>query len=91
MTEEINTLEQIKLDLEACIGKKVKLRANRGRKRIIEAEGVIENTYPKIFVVKLDEEHSIKRMSYTYADVLTRTVELTVDDYIIGDFEVANL
>lgn len=91
MTEEINTLQQIKLDLEACVGKKVKLRANRGRKRIVEAEGVIENTYPKIFVVKLDEEHSIRRMSYTYADVLTRTVELTIDDNIIGDFEVANL
>jgi len=91
VTEEMNTLQRIKLDLESSVGKKVKLRANRGRKRIAEAEGVIENTYPKIFVVKLDEGHSVKRMSYTYADVLTRTVELTVDDNIIGDSEAVNL
>lgn len=85
------TIQQIKLDLESCIGKRVKLKANRGRKQVLEAEGVIENTYPKLFVVKLDNSHSVKRVSYTYADVLTKTVELTVDDYTIGEVEVANL
>lgn len=86
----MNSLQQIKLDLESCIGKRVKLRANRGRKKIVEAEGVIENTYPKIFVVKLDKCHSVERLSYTYADVLTRTVEVTVDDYTIGDLPAIN-
>ena len=71
------------------MGKRVKLRANRGRKKIVEAEGVIESTYPKIFVVKLDESHSLERLSYTYADVLTRTVEVMVDDYMIGDAPAA--
>ncbi|NLJ74767.1 MAG: Veg protein [Firmicutes bacterium] len=91
MAERVNILELIKLDLESYVGKRVKLKANRGRRKVIEAEGVIENTYPKIFVVKLDKSHSVRRMSYTYADVLTKTVELTVDDNIIGDVEVANL
>ena len=91
VAEEMNTIQQIKLDLELSIGKRVKLKANRGRKQILEAEGVIENTYPKIFIVKLDKSHSVRRVSYTYADVLTKTVELTVDDYIIGEVEAANL
>lgn len=91
VAEEKNTLQQIKLDLESCIGKRVKVKANRGRKQVLEAEGVIENTYPKIFVVKLDKSHSVRRLSYTYADVLTKTVELTVDDFVIGDVEAANL
>jgi uncharacterized protein Veg len=91
LAERVNILELIKLDLESYVGKRVKLKANRGRRKVIEAEGVIENTYPKIFVVKLDKSHSVRRMSYTYADVLTKTVELTVDDNIIGDVEVANL
>ncbi|HBG01871.1 MAG TPA: Veg protein [Firmicutes bacterium] len=85
MAVGVNNLQQIKLDLESCIGKRVKLRANRGRKKIVEAEGVIENTYPKIFVVKLDASHSLDRLSYTYADVLTRTVEVTVEDCTIGE------
>ncbi len=79
-----NVLEQIKLDLDACIGKRVKLRANKGRKKVVEAEGVLESTYPKVFVVKLDAANAVKRMSYSYADVLTETVELSVDDHRIG-------
>ncbi len=90
MAVGVNSIQQIKLDLESCVGKRVKLRANRGRKKIVEAEGVIESTYPKIFVVKLDASHSIERLSYTYADVLTRTVEVMVDDYMIGDLPAIN-
>ena len=89
MAVGVNSLQQIKLDLESCVGKRVKLRANRGRKKIVEAEGVIESTYPKIFVVKLDESHSLERLSYTYADVLTRTGEVMVDDCMIGDAPAA--
>lgn len=84
MAVKKNALEQIKQDLESCVGKKVKLRANRGRRKVIEAEGILEKTYPKVFVVKLDKQSAVKRMSYTYADVLTSAVEVTVDDNRIG-------
>lgn len=83
-----NALEEIRQSLESSVGKKVKLRANRGRRRVLEAEGIIENTYPKVFVVRLDKDSAVKRVSYTYADVLTETVELTIDGV---ELEVANL
>ncbi|HKM17378.1 MAG TPA: Veg family protein [Limnochordia bacterium] len=79
-----NPLEQIKLNLDACVGKKIRLKANKGRKKVVEAEGILENTYPNIFVIRLDKSSAVKRLSYTYADVLTQTVELTVDDHRIG-------
>ena len=84
MTERRNALEQIKRDIESCVGKTVRLKANRGRRKVVEAEGVIEKTYPKIFVVRLDDDSAVKRMSYTYADVLTETVELLIDDSRVG-------
>ena len=45
---------------------------------------MIEKTYPKVFVIKLDKDSAVKRMSYTYADVLTETVELVIDDNRVG-------
>lgn len=84
MTPKENALDLIKRDLDACVGKRVKLRANRGRRRIMEAEGVLEQTYPKVFVVKLGKDSAVRRLSYSYADVLTSTVELEVDDTRIG-------
>jgi uncharacterized protein Veg len=78
-------ISDIKKDLESFVGSKIRLKANRGRNRIIEREGILESIYPNIFVVKLDERKIERRVSYSYADVLTETVELFV--YDTGDEE----
>jgi uncharacterized protein Veg len=73
-----NTLVQIRKELESHIGEKIKLRANRGRRKTFEKVGVLENTYPSIFVIRVDEENYYQRLSFSYADVLTSTVELSL-------------
>ncbi len=73
-------ISDIKRDLESFVGSKIRLKANRGRNRIIEKEGVLESIYPNIFVIKIDERKVERRVSYSYADVLTETVELFVYD-----------
>lgn len=72
-----NTLDNIKKDIEKYLGKKVVLKANKGRKKIVVKEGVVENIYPSVFVVKLDDRYNnTTRISYSYSDVLTSTVKL---------------
>ncbi|HPF19815.1 MAG TPA: Veg family protein [Syntrophomonas sp.] len=71
-------IAEIKKDLESFVGSRIRLKANRGRNRIVEKEGVLESIYPNIFVVKLNERKIDRRVSYSYADVLTETVELFV-------------
>ncbi|PWI57519.1 biofilm formation stimulator Veg [Sulfoacidibacillus thermotolerans] len=74
-----NALNDIKRNLEGLVGEKILLRANGGRRKTVERTGILEETYPSVFVVKLDQaENSFKRVSYSYADILTETVELTV-------------
>lgn len=74
-----NALNAIKRNLDHYVGEKIMLKANGGRKRTIERTGVLEETYPSVFIIKLDEEnHSFKRVSYSYADILTASVELTI-------------
>ncbi|MCK8824995.1 Veg family protein [Fuchsiella alkaliacetigena] len=75
-----NILTQIKDDLESFVGKQVCLKANQGRKKIIQKEGVLEETYSNVFVVKVDEEQNPRRVSYSYADILTETVEIKIKD-----------
>jgi uncharacterized protein Veg len=81
-------IADIKKDLESFVGSRIRLKANRGRNRIIEREGVLESIYPNIFVVKLNERKVERRVSYTYADVLTETVELFVYDANNLDSEI---
>lgn len=62
------------------MGKRVKIRTNKGRNRIDITEGVISATYPCVFLIQLDAEaeESAKTMSFSYTDVLTREVELVL-------------
>jgi uncharacterized protein Veg len=81
-SEVPKTLAEIKQVLDSRIGKRLTLKANGGRRKTIKRTGTLAETYPAVFIVELDQdENSFERVSYSYADVLTETVELTfVDD-----------
>lgn len=78
-----DVLFEIKKKLESHLGETIKLRANRGRRKTYEKEGVLESLYPSIFIVRVDENNYFQRLSFSYADVLTETVELSFSE---GDF-----
>lgn len=82
--QQMGVLDRIREDLGNFVGQKIKIRANRGRKKVLEVEGVLEGIYPKLFVVRLNERQAERRISYSYADLLTETVELSVEDTRIG-------
>ena len=70
-------LSAIKSDIEEHIGEKVLLKANSGRRKVIVREGVLEKTYPNIFVVKVEgTDNTVRMLSYSYSDILTQTVQL---------------
>lgn len=71
-------IDEIREDIESYLGERVKVKANKGRRRVEEREGTLENIYPNLFVVRLDEDQHHRRISFTYADVLTEVVEVTV-------------
>jgi uncharacterized protein Veg len=71
-------LAGIKQDIETFVGNRVKLKSFKGRNKVVEKEGVLERTYPNIFIIKLEEKRLQRRVSFSYTDVLTESVELTV-------------
>ncbi|MGX1983814.1 uncharacterized protein Veg [Thermolongibacillus altinsuensis] len=80
------TLSEIKQVLDSNLGRRLTLKANGGRRKTIERCGILAETYPSVFVIELDqEENAFERVSYSYADVLTETVQLTfLDDETIA-------
>lgn len=76
---EKSDLFQIKKDIETCVGEKIQLKANKGRKKAFIKEGIVENTYPSIFIVKFENEYeTTRRVSYSYTDILTKAVEIVI-------------
>ena len=77
-------IERVKDLLTENMGKRIKLSAKKGRKRIIVRHGVIKETYPSIFLVMLDSisEFAVteRTVSFSYADILTKSIEIMLAD-----------
>ena len=73
-------ISQVRRAVNSHIGSKVKIHANKGRHRIDVTEGVITETYPSIFLIQVenDMEDSFKTVSFSYSDVLTKDVRMTL-------------
>lgn len=75
MMEKLNMLSAIKKEIESHVGEEVVLKANGGRRKILVNNGVLEKTYPSIFVIRLDNANQ-STVTYSYSDVLTNTVQI---------------
>ena len=72
-----NSIAQIRKEMECCVGQKIQLKANKGRKKTFVKEGIIEHAYPSIFTVRFENDYNCARkVSYSYTDILTNTVEI---------------
>lgn len=64
--------------LEDYTGKRLHVRANLGRSKVLEREGTLTQAHNSLFIVEVDEKRGRKsRQSYQYVDVLTGMVELS--------------
>ena len=75
---KINTeaLGEIKKRIEQLKGNSVELKINRGRKKIDTFEAKVENIYPSVFTVKVDELNQLDTQTFSYFDVLCGDVEI---------------
>lgn len=71
-------INDLKTDINEKIGQKIIVKGTLGRSKFYEKEATIEKTYPNLFIVKYEEDE--RNVTYSYTDVLTRTVEVQVFD-----------
>lgn len=70
------TLNEIKMQIEQIKGKNIKMLVNRGRKKTEKLEGTVQNLYPSVFTVKLNDIKGNNIVSYSYTEVLCGFVKL---------------
>lgn len=70
-----SALAAIRRDLQANVGRTVELVSN-SRRRLHSRTGVLEGAYASVFTVVVADEEGAQRLSYTYADILTKAVSI---------------
>ncbi|MGF3066887.1 Veg family protein [Facklamia sp. P12945] len=69
-------LIEIKSMLDGRVGEEIVVTVQMGRKKKRERRGTLAETYRSIFIVDLDEEDNVDRVSFSYRDILTNAVEI---------------
>ena len=73
-----NDITNLREDIEHKEGQKIIVKGALGRSKFFEKEATLEKAYPNLFVVKYNQEEG--NATYSYTDVLTRTIDLQVFD-----------
>jgi uncharacterized protein Veg len=68
------SLQHIRDAIHAKRGARVRFKSSRGRKKIEVRQGVILDTYPKVFTLYVESHKST--VSFSYAELLTHELEL---------------
>ncbi len=81
----INTIHDTLSDF---VGQKLRVRANMGRSKIVESEGILMQVHPQLFIMEVQRKRGASaRQSYQYVDILTGMVELSQNgEPIFGSF-----
>lgn len=78
LEKQANIVGNIRETLNGLVGQRLSIRANMGRSKVIESEGILMQVHPQLFIVEVERRRGRKtRQSYQYVDILTGTVELS--------------
>ena len=78
MREPSIDLQEIKNKIMNLKGRDIEMAVNQGRKKILKYQGVIEDTYPSVFVVRVRNQPNTEKMSCSYTDVLCGDVKIAI-------------
>ena len=77
LAQQAKIVDSIHDTLHDFVGQRLKVRANMGRSKIVESEGVLTQVHPQLFIMEVDRKRGrTARQSYQYVDILTGMVEL---------------
>ena len=78
LAQQAKLIDTIHDTLTDFVGQRLRVKANMGRSKIVESEGVLTQVHPRLFIMEIDRKRGrTARQSYQYVDVLTGTVELS--------------
>ena len=70
------TISQIKNDLNKHIGETATIKCNLGRNKYERYHVTIKELYNNIFLVQLNNENNPEIKSFSYTDVITKTIKI---------------
>lgn len=72
-------ISKVRASVHQQCGRKVMIQLDKGRNKIDIQEGVIQNAYPSVFTVLVNDNHEDnppQLLSFSYSDIITRDIRM---------------
>ena len=76
MIKPTKNISDVKQMVKACAQKRVGVKVNLGRNKIMRFSGVLSGVYPSLFTITPDDENFLGKTAYSYSDLLCGTVKI---------------
>ncbi len=76
---EQEVIRKVRSSIRQQCGNRVKIQLDRGRNKVDIQEGVIQQAYPSVFTILVDdakEENPPQLLSFSYTDVITKDIRM---------------
>lgn len=70
------TVEEVKNKLNDYVGSKVVIKYNLGRNKYEKYTVIIKELYNYVFTVELDDDDNREIKSFSYSDIITKTIRI---------------
>lgn len=74
-----NDFERVRASVVQQCGSKVLIQLDRGRNKVDVQEGVIQNAYPSVFTILVNDQvegNPPQLLSFSYTDIITRDIRM---------------
>lgn len=76
MIKPQKNISDVKRMVKDCSEKRVAVKVNLGRNKIVSFSGVLSGIYPALFTVRPDDKDYLGKTAYSYSDVLCGNVKI---------------
>ena len=72
-------IKKVRASVHQQCGSRVKIQLDRGRNKVDSQEGVIQQAYPSVFTVLVDDDkdqNPPQLLSFSYKDIITKDIRM---------------
>lgn len=71
-------ISKVRASVYQQCGNRVKIQLDRGRNKVDVQEGVIQEAYPSVFTILVDDEqdNAPQLLSFSYTDIITKDIRM---------------
>ena len=76
---ETSDFDKVRASVAQSCGSRVRLQLDRGRNKIDIQEGIIQEAYPSVFTILVDDRDERKPaqlLSFSYTDIITKEIRM---------------